>query len=668
MEGQTVSHYRVLEKLGGGGMGVVYKALDTRLDRHVALKFLPPELTRDDGARQRFIQEAKAASALDHPNICTIYEIDSTPDGQMFIVMAYYGGETIKRRLEQGLLPVDEALDIAIQVAKGLVKAHAAGIVHRDIKPANLMVTTDGLVKIVDFGIAKLLGQTGPTETGTTLGTVAYMAPEQINGEDADQQTDLWSLGAVLYEMLIGRAPFQGDRPVVVMNAIVQQALTPPSEVRPEIRGNVERVVTRALEKTREARYGSARELLREATDCHTALTRPVPVEAQPATAGASWLKRGVIIPAAVLVALVAAGAIWSFSRGADARWAREEAIPEIQRLIEEDDYVTAFSLAEEAERYVPHDPILADLWPEMSAIGSLGVEPPGADVYVREYGANNDAWRYLGETPLVDLRLPRGVFQWRIEKAGFEPMTLVASNPSSILRNLDELFGTLPDTFVVTPEISLIETGGTRPGMTLVPGGTTALNARPVVPVTVGPFFIDTYEVTNRDFKEFVDSGGYEQSEFWEGLEFIRDGRKLTWQEAVAEFQDLSGRPGPATWELGDYPDGQADHPVGGVSWYEAAAYAKFRGKALPTVRHWRRAALSHAELGTPLGPSVASLSNFDGAGPARVGSYEGMGPYGTYDMGGNVREWCSTTAGDHRWILGGTWNDPGNCLARLG
>ena len=335
MEGQTLSHYKVLEKLGGGGMGVVYKALDTRLDRHVALKFLPPELTRDNEARQRFVQEAKAASALDHPNICTIYEIDSTPDDQMFIVMAYYGGETIKARLEQGALPVDEALDIAIQVAKGLVKAHAAGIVHRDIKPANLIVATDGLVKIVDFGIAKLMGQTGPTQTGTTLGTVAYMAPEQINGEeDADQQTDVWALGVVLYEMLTGRIPFQGDRPVVVMNAIVQQALAPPSEVRLEIRGNVERVVTRALEKTREARYGSARELLREATDCHTALTRPVPVEAQPATAGASWLRRGVIIPAAVLVALVAAGAVWSSSRGADARWAREEAIPEILNLL----------------------------------------------------------------------------------------------------------------------------------------------------------------------------------------------------------------------------------------------------------------------------------------------------------------------------------------------
>ena len=170
MEGQTLSHYRVLEKLGGGGMGVVYKALDTKLNRHVALKFLPPELTRDDDARERFMLEAQAASALDHPNICTIYEFDTTPEDQMFIAMGYYEGETLKQGIAQGPLPIEEALDIAIQIAQGLSEAHAADIIHRDIKPANVMLTKNGLMKIVDFGIAKLLGVTGPTETGSTVG------------------------------------------------------------------------------------------------------------------------------------------------------------------------------------------------------------------------------------------------------------------------------------------------------------------------------------------------------------------------------------------------------------------------------------------------------------------------------------------------------------------
>ena len=168
-------------------MGVVYKALDTHLDRNVALKLLPPELTRDEDARERFVLEAKAASALDHANICTIYDIDETPDGQMFIAMGYYEGEMLKQLIERVPLPVEQALDTAIQVAQGLEKAHESGIVHRDIKPANLVLTNDGLVKILDFGIAKLLGVTGPTQTGTTRGTASYMSPEQIAGENADQ-------------------------------------------------------------------------------------------------------------------------------------------------------------------------------------------------------------------------------------------------------------------------------------------------------------------------------------------------------------------------------------------------------------------------------------------------------------------------------------------------
>jgi serine/threonine protein kinase len=228
MEGQRVSHYDVLERLGGGGMGVVHRALDTRLNRHVALKFLPPELTRDDEARERFIQEAQAASALDHPNICTIHEIDATSDGQLFIAMAMYDGETLKRRIDRGPLSIAEAIDIAEQVARGLAKAHAAGIVHRDVKPANLMITTDGFVKILDFGIAKLLGMTGPTRTGSTLGTVAYMSPEQVNGDEIDPRSDVWALGAVLYEMLTGKRAFTAESELAMIGAIATRDPAPP--------------------------------------------------------------------------------------------------------------------------------------------------------------------------------------------------------------------------------------------------------------------------------------------------------------------------------------------------------------------------------------------------------------------------------------------------------
>ena len=191
--------YKILEELGEGGMGIVYKAKDTKLDRTVALKFLPPELTRDEEAKERFIQEAKAASALDHPNICTIYEIDETKDNRMFISMACYEGESLREKIDKGLVKIEEATDIAAQIAQGLDKAHKKGIIHRDIKPANIMITEDGVVKIVDFGLAKLAGQVKLTRTGTTLGTVAYMSPEQAQGEAVDHRTDIWSLGVVLY-------------------------------------------------------------------------------------------------------------------------------------------------------------------------------------------------------------------------------------------------------------------------------------------------------------------------------------------------------------------------------------------------------------------------------------------------------------------------------------
>ena len=208
MIGKTISHYKILEKLGEGGMGVVYKAQDTKLDRFVALKFLPQNLNQAEEEKQRFIHEAKAASALDHHNICNIHEIDESEDGQLFISMAFYEGETIREKIERGPLKLDEAIELAIQIAEGLDIAHGKEIVHRDLKPANVMLTEAGVVKILDFGLAKLRGQTKLTKEGTTLGTAAYMSPEQARGEVVDQRTDIFSLGVLIYEMVTGQQPF----------------------------------------------------------------------------------------------------------------------------------------------------------------------------------------------------------------------------------------------------------------------------------------------------------------------------------------------------------------------------------------------------------------------------------------------------------------------------
>jgi non-specific serine/threonine protein kinase len=261
MVGKTISHYKILEKLGEGGMGVVYQAEDTTLGRAVALKFLPAELTRDAAAKERFIQEARAASALDHPNICNIHEVSQTDDGQTFIAMAYYEGEDLKRKIERGPLKVDEALDIAVQIAQGLVKAHDRGIVHRDVKPANIIITKDGLVKIVDFGLAKLAG-TKLTRTGSTLGTAQYMSPEQVRGEEVDARSDIFSLGAVLYEMLTGKHAFPGEYEQSTMYAILNQEPEPVTSLRSGIPMELERIVKKALAKKPSERYQHADDLV----------------------------------------------------------------------------------------------------------------------------------------------------------------------------------------------------------------------------------------------------------------------------------------------------------------------------------------------------------------------------------------------------------------------
>ena len=264
MIGKTISQYKILEKLGGGGMGVVYKAEDTKLKRIVALKFLPPAFSLDDETKQRFINEAQAASSFDHPNICTIYEINETDDGQLFIAMACYEGETLKKKLESGPLKIQDAVDYNIQIANGLERAHEAGIVHRDIKPANIFIKNDGFVKILDFGLAKVSTQTHLTTMGTTMGTVAYMSPEQTKGEEVDQRTDFWSLGVVLYEMLSGELPFKGDYEQAIIYSIINEEPKSITEIHRDIPSQLTHIVEKALQKNPAQRYQTIKDLIEE--------------------------------------------------------------------------------------------------------------------------------------------------------------------------------------------------------------------------------------------------------------------------------------------------------------------------------------------------------------------------------------------------------------------
>lgn len=281
MIGKTISHYKILEKIGEGGMGVVFKAEDTKLDRLVALKFLPRQYSINKEEKQRFIHEAKAAAALDHTNICAIYEIDETEDGQMFIVMAYYDGETLKDKITSGPLPIAEAINITIQVTEGLNKAHTKNIIHRDIKAANIIITSDGIAKIVDFGLAKLKGQTKLTKEGSTLGTVSYMSPEQVLGEEVNHQTDVWSLGVVLYEMTIGQFPFKGEHEQAVMYSIINEEPEQIAGIRPEVPEKLEQIIFKALEKEQNNRYQNVKELFTDLRSLAKGVDSAISIEEQ---------------------------------------------------------------------------------------------------------------------------------------------------------------------------------------------------------------------------------------------------------------------------------------------------------------------------------------------------------------------------------------------------
>ena len=628
---RTVSHYRIEEEIGRGGMGVVYRAVDTRLGRAVAIKMLPAEAIADADRIRRFVQEARSASALNHPHIVTIYDIEEA-HGSTFIAMELVEGTPLDRVLAEGPLPVATALEYGAQIASALEAAHASGIVHRDIKPANVILTRDGRAKVLDFGLAKLFERAPALETmtafttrpGLVMGSPAYMSPEQAEGKPVDARSDIFSFGAVLYEMLSGRRPFAGGSDPGILTSILRDQPPPIRSVRADVPASAEAIVVRCLAKDAAARYATAGALHADLTAAHTALTRP---------AEAAWRRPSVLVPVAVLLAAAVAFGTWQALQTRRGRLARQQAIPEIERLQTSEQFMQAVRRARDAERYAPDEVAqVRQTWYRPNFI----TQPDGVDVAIKNYLDVNGTWEPLGQTPLRGHALPFGYYRVRISKAGYLPLEI--SSPASGRR----------------PTITLAREGSAPPDMVMVSGGNFAVGiAKPVV---LPDFWLDKYEVTNREFKRFVDAGGYRDKKYWKEP-FSQGDRVLAFDEAMARFLDATGRTGPASWELGSYPEGQEEFPVGGISWFEAAALSEFAGKSLPTIYHWYRAANIDE-----LSADILRLSNFEGKGPRKVGESGALGPWGTLDMAGNVKEWSAnvTQGTTMRFILGGSWEEP--------
>jgi predicted Ser/Thr protein kinase len=651
--GRQFGVYRVEALLGAGGMGYVFRAVDTRLKRPVALKICSARFG------ERFAREARAISAFNHPHVCTLYDI-----GPNYLVMELIDGETLSAHIGKGPLPIAEVLRYGAQIADALTEAHQAGIVHHDLKPGNVMISRHG-VKVLDFGLAKMTEAAEPTITQSfaVMGTPAYMAPEQIAGRRAEPRSDLFALGLVLYEMTTGQLPLPGASLGSVLHKGGQATVTPPSRIRTEASPALDGLIARLLAADPARRPAGAalvaaelraiaaptargvRQRLTAAVAAIVAVVRD-PVARRPARSRLRW--SAALIAGVAVIAAGYAGVLW-WQRAGQANWAREQALPEIERLADAGELLDAYELAARVRAIVPDDPLLQRLTPLFTGTFSLTSTPTGAYVYVRDYTAVDAEWQLLGSTPLTDVQVPRRMLRWRIEMPGFNPVERVTGPGDLVVPEDVGRFNVI--------DVTLRAAGGQDADMVDIPAGTTNFGSLPVV--MLDAFRIERYEVTNAAWKQFVDAGGYTRRGYWEGLDFIRDGKRLSIEQALVQFVDSTGRPGPAGWEFGGYPAGQDRYPVTGISWYEAMAYARFRGRTLPTVHHWTQASLPRGEIGRPLAPAIVANSNYEGANLVAIGSYQGVGPFGTYDMFGNAAEWTQNRDDAGAWVKGGDWRE---------
>ncbi len=625
--------YEVGDEVGHGGMATVYRARDLKHGRTVAIKVLRPELAQALGG-ERFLREINIAAQLQSPHILPLLDSGEV-DGLLYYVMPYIEGDSLRGVLvRHGALPPSEAMRLLREIVDGLAHAHRNGVVHRDIKPDNVMIAERHAL-VVDFGVAKAMTDAGAhhelTSVGMSLGTPAYMAPEQAAADpNIDHRADIYSIGVMAYEMLCGSPPFTGT-PQAVLAAQITATPEPIGTRQPNVPPAVAALVMRCLEKSPDARYQTADDLLQAIEGLVTPSGEMTGVDNAPE------VRRGRRTLIGVAVAAVAVVAFFGYRSIQRDRWVHQTAIPEIRRMADAGEYDSAWYLAREVDELATGDSTLAALWDAFARPRSPATTLEGVTID-RASLADTSVWHRVGVTPIEEVMLPRQVGMYRFTKPDYRPVYIVSGG--------------------FTYAIALESVTASDPEMMTIAGaedyGTFLVGADGSPVLALRDWKIDRYETSNREYKAFVDAGGYRDSTWWD-QPFVLEGRTLGRDEAMARFVDQSGRPGPATWVGGDYPTDQAEMPVGGVSWYEAMAYAKWKGKSLPSIYHWAQAA------GVFYSQGVVPESNLEGTGPAPVGTPRGVSVTGVSDMAGNVREWIANDAGRGlRYILGGGWRDP--------
>jgi serine/threonine protein kinase len=635
MTGKTISHYKILEEIGRGGMGEVYLALDMDLERQVAIKFLPKELTKDDENVERFKREAKSAASLNHPNIITIYEIGMSDD-EYFIVMEYVQGETLREKLDrERQLAFREINDILKQVCTGLEKAHEAGIVHRDIKPENIFINEDGRVKILDFGLAKLRGSSKLTKDLSTLGTIRYISPEQARGEETSARSDIWSTGIILYEMITGITPFKGDYEQAVIYGILNEEPRRPEEIRKDIPLELIHIINQSLQKIPEQRYQSMSALLSDIN---------------PLQKNKKTVKQSKSIPSkftylSIVFIIIISVAVYLYLN--TKHFDLNQVMSQVTPFIERDDYDGAYDYLVNSGIEVGD---LEDNKLYNKIVGALSIDskPQNVDISLSRIRhkpkLHLDPDSFLGETPLVNHPFFAGEYFLQLflsESKSFRfIIELIPNDTLYISRSLEPKYFSEED-------MILIETGKNFKGE------------------PVPSFYIDINEVTNRDYFNFVSAGGYRLSHLWPEKMIIKN-HIVPQEQALKVFVDQTGISAPRHWSGGKYPQGTENYPVTGVTWYEANAYAIWAGKQLPIWKQWWRAAVGTDGRIFPWGNDVSTISeraNFGAVSLRQVGSFPlGLSYFGCLDMAGNVTEWLRDSNGieNPARTVGGSWQNP--------